>query len=358
MRHRSRPRRSAQALGPALCLLLLGSGLAACGDDDGIEAGDVVPARPDAQITAGANEATIALPTGNLVVQVGDPVQDISAGETRQLEKLTATEGEVFVPVSWHYDAATLGSYARFLETSSTPTVDLIVDGASYRIPPPDTATQGQESFFVTVSGSGERPALEVEFDGVVQTADLATGEVDPGAAAPLYGLSPTPAEPVDCGGEVRVSRKPTVSQPSFSCTMTRPLLLPYAGDSWAADGHSWLALTVETALGRWDEATADLTSGAVYYPTTVDGAFTLGGAKAVRVIRDPGRGTCPDIGNQNCSAVFHVLFDVGEVTPGNLVVKQTYQLGRTSTWGAEETREQIELKVTDRTQLPKPARD
>lgn len=343
-------RRSATALG----LLLLAPTLAACGDDPAaVAAGDVVPARHEAGIAASGAETTIALPIGDLLVTVGKPVREISADDTRQLERLTASDGEVFVPVSWQYDTTSLGTYARYLETTSTPVVDLVVDGASYRIPPPETATEGPESFFVTVSGNGDDPELKVDFDGVTQTADLSSGEVDAGAAAPLYDLEAAPAEPLPCGGTARPSRAVTVSELAFTCTMTPPVLLPYAGDAWAEDGRTWLALTVETAFGRWDEAAADLSAGAIYYPGTVDGAFTLGGSKAVQVIRDAGRGTCPDIANQNCSAVFHVLFDVGEDAPRNLVIKQRYELGRTSTWGTIDAPEQLELTVTDRTRLP-----
>jgi hypothetical protein len=338
----------------ALGLLLLTPALAACGGDSaGVAAGDVVPARPDARIADSGSETTVALPIGDLLVTVGKPVREISADDTRQLEQLTATDGEVFMPVSWQYDTTSLGAYARYLETTATPVVDLVVDGASYRIPPPEVSTEGAEAFFVTVSGSGDDPELKVEFDGVTQTADLTTGEVDAGAAAPLYELDPAPTEAVPCGGTARPNRTLTVSELAFTCTMTPPVLLPYAGDNWAADGRTWLATTVETAFGRWDEATTDLSAGAIYYPGTVDGAFTLGGSKAVQVIRDAGRGTCPDIANQNCSAVFHVLFDVGEDAPRNLVVKQRYELGRTSTWGTIDAPEQIKLTVTDRTRLP-----
>ncbi|WGX97622.1 hypothetical protein [Nocardioides sp. L-11A] len=343
-------RRSASVLG----LLLLAPALAACGGDPaGIAAGDVVPARHDAGIAESGSETTIALPIGNLLVTVGKAVREISADDTRQLEKLSAADGEVFMPVSWQYDTTSLGTYARYLETTSTPVVDLIVDGASYRIPPPEVSTEGPESFFVAVRGSGDGPELKVDFDGVVQTADLTTGDVDSGAAAPLYDLAPATGEAVPCGGAVRPSRAVTVSELSFTCTMTPPVRLPYAGDAWAADGRTWLATTVETAFGRWDEAAADLSAGAIYYAGTVDGVFTLGGSKAVQVIRDAGRGTCPDIANQNCSAVFHVLFDVGEDAPRNLVIKQRYELGRTSTWGTIDAPEQIKLTVTDRTRLP-----
>lgn len=347
-----RPRRVALTLVP----LLLAAGLSACGGDHGaINAGDVIPARTGLSVAGKGVETTIALPTGLIRVSVGEPVGEVSAKDTRELAKLTAPEGQVLLPLTWSLDTSAVSTYAPYRESTATAVVDLVVDGASYRIPAPDGRDATPETFYVTVAAPGGSPELKIDYGGVVQTADLTTGEVEAGRAEALYDLDNTPAEPRPCGGEVRYSRAPaaTVTAQTFTCTVTPARRLPYADGRWAEEGSTWLVTTIETTLGRWDEATPDLAGGAIYYAGQVQGTFTLGDIEATRVLDDPGRGRCPDLADHNCRAVFHVLFEVPDKAPKQLTIRPTFQLNRASTWGEFKSPRQLELTVTDRTRMP-----
>lgn len=336
-----------------LGLLLLTPALAACKDGSAVRAGDVIPARRDAQFAGRGTETTVALPIGRLEITAGSPVAEISADDTRQREKVKAPAGSVFVPITWQYDAETFGAFAAYLDTNATPVVDLVVSGASYRLPAPEQTGQGSESFYVLIDGRGDKPAMSVDFDGVTQTADLSTGDVDKGQAAPLYDLRTPRTKMFPCAANPTFNRT-VQGTPTFTCETTRALRLPYAGNAWATDGHTWLAVTVSTAQGRWDEIAPDLASGALYYPTSVKGAFALGGVAATEALRDPGRGTCPDLANANCSAVFHVMFDVDKSAPQTLTVEQDYAMARTSTWGKSADPETLDLTVTAQADLRK----
>ncbi|WP_408898003.1 hypothetical protein ACJ5H2_02590 [Nocardioides sp. R1-1] len=345
-----RPRRcSATVLG----LLLLAPALVSCGGGGGgVEVGDVVPAREDAQFADQGVESTVALPIGRLEVTTGAAVREISASDTRQLERLEAPDGSVFVPMTWQYDAATFGELSAYLDTDASPVIDLVADGASYRLPAPEASGEGAESFYVLVSGKGDDPQLKVDFDGVAQQVDLSSGEVEPGRAADLYDLAKPKAKRFPCEPDVAYGRT-TLRPPEFTCGVTRPVRLPYAGDAWAEDGHSWLVVTVRTTLGRWNEIADDLKSGAVYYAASVESSYRLGSTEASEVLQDEANTTCPDpAANASCTAEFHVVFDVAGKAPKALTIEQDYGLLLATAFGGGEHEDSLDLSVTAKARL------
>ncbi len=343
-------RRSSTAV---LGLLLLAPGLAACGGEaGGIEVGDVVPAANDAQFAGQGVESVVALPVGRLEVTAGKPVTEISAADTRDVTKVQAPEGSAFVPITWQYDAATFGALAGYLSTDTGPVVDLVADGASYRIPAPELTGEGSSSFYVLVSGNGADPEMDVDFDGVTQRVDLSNGEVEEGRAAPLYDITKPRAKRFPCSPDVAFDRT-TVRPPDFSCTVTRPLDLPYAGDAWAADGHTWRVVTVRTKLGRWTEVSDDLTSGAIYYADTVRGSYRLGDTEAAHVIRNPANTACPDVAdNGSCTTEFQVVFDVEGKPSRALSIEQHFPLRLATVYGDAKAEDSLDVTVTTSARL------
>lgn len=336
-------RRSSTGL---LGLLLLAPVLAACGGDSGIEVGDVVAAADDAQFSGQGVESVVALPVGRLEVTAGKPVTEISAADTRQVAKVVAPEGSAFVPITWQYDAATFGALSGYLTTDASPVIDLVADGASYRIPAPELTGEGSSSFYVLVSGTGADPKLDVDFDGVTQKVDLASGEVEEGRAAPLYDITKPRAKRFPCSPEVEFGRT-TPRAPEFTCTVTRPIDLPYAGDAWAAEGHSWRVVTVRTTLGRWTEVADDLKSGAVYYADNVESSYRLGDVEAAHVIRNSTNTACPDLTNSGaCTTEFKVVFDVEGKPSRALAIEQDFDLRLATVFGGSEAADTLDLKV------------
>lgn len=329
----------------ALVLLALTPALAACGDDDDVAVGDVVSARKDDQF-ADNRAVRLTLPTGRLEISLGEPVSSLSEKDTRDLEAVSAPSGATFVPITWQYDAGTFGDYADYTQFDDEPVVDLVADGASYRLPPPNPSGVGSESFYVLVNGSGEDPSLTVDFDGVAQTVDLTSGDRDPGRAKPLYRLGPRAGRSQACARDVTYAR-PTVGIPAYSCTTTRTSRLPYAGGEWAADGHTWLVLSVSTAFRRWDVLAKDAKSGAIYGATGVESTFELAGIEPTKVIEDREASSCPDP-SRGCVMTYHLIFDIEDDSdPRRLVMQQDYEFSLVQVWGGADGKQVISVPLT-----------
>lgn len=323
----------------AVGLLVAAPALAACGGAAEIEVGDRVAAQEDAPFVTSGRESSLALPIGRLSITLGEPTTSLAAEDTRELEALQAPEGAVFLPISWHLGTSAFGDY---VDTDDVPVVDVISDGARYRVRAPADVDAGTEAFYLLVSGSGEDPGLEVDFDGVVQTLDLETGERDPGEAKALYRLKTPKDKPRSCTPGATFGLT-VVRSTEFACTVTRATRVPYAGDSWAAPGHDWLVLSVATSMARYDTVADDFRSGALYIPAVVRTSFRLGSLEPATVIEDDGS-ACPDA--TGCHAEYHLVFDVPADAPSTLTVEQTYQLVLSSAWGTAKNKRRLKLPV------------
>ncbi len=351
------PMRLRRPTAAVLGLLALLPVLAACGDDDdSVKVGDIVDARRDDQFIEGGKASSVALPFGRLEISAGRPTTTLAADTTAQLLEVDAPEGSAFVPITWQYDVGTFGKYEEFVEAEGTPVIELLADRASYRLPAPESSGSGSDSFFVLVSGDGEDASLEIEYDGVTQTLDLATGDRDEGAAAGLYDLKSPKERTSSCADAADFDLSATERLQDFDCKVTTPVRLPYAGGAWADEGRSWLALTLSTTLRRYDRLSKDYQSGAIYAGTEVTSAFTLGGARPTKVIEDRTRTLCPDELRGGCVAVYHLIFDVADKATkktGRLLVDQDYELTLVSVWGGGAGQDAIELSGKLSIKLP-----
>lgn len=344
------PARVTASCRAALVLLALGPLVAACGEEESVSAGDVIAARRDDQFIDGS-VGRLTLPTGRLEVALGEVTTSLEASDTRDQEAIEAPEGTTFIPLTWQYDNGTFGDYADYLGAVDDPVVTLASDGVDYRLPPPDATGVGSDSFYVLVNGDGEAPVLTVDYDGVAQTLDLATGDRDTGAAAALYDVKARTERTQSCAADVTYGRD-HVTTPTFGCTTTRAELLPYAGGAWAADGHAWLVVSIRTSFRRWDEYAADLRSGAVYAASGLESTFRVGDSPATQVIEDRDDSKCPDPVS-GCTMNYHLIFDVvrGQV-PKRLVVEQDYEFTLAQLVGGGDGKQVISVPVTIDTAL------
>lgn len=328
----------------ALGLLTLLPALVACGDDGGISVGDVVEARQDDQFVGTGTQSVVALPIGRLEVSAGKPTTKLTADDTHQLEAIDAPAGSTFIPITWQYDAGTFGDYADYADTDADPTIDLVADKASYRIPAPETSGRGAESFYVLVSGDGEDASLSVDFDGVTQTVVLATGERDEGRAAALYDLRTPSSTTTSCAAATKFTYEGVGRLPDYDCKVGKPFRLPYAGGAWAKDGQSWYVVTVKTTLRRFNHASADLKSGGVYVAAGVDTTFKLGKLEPAKVIIDKANTVCPDGHLGGCSIQYLVVFSAGKKAPRTLRFSQVYDMALASVFGEDEQDEELQI--------------
>lgn len=242
-----RPRRAGLAAGASLSLLALL--LSGCSDDPDPQLRVVDDARPDA--AAGATQ--VQVPTGQVSVGIGAPVEEVPAADGSGEDPLAAGDGEVWVPL-------TLTDEAR----AGVPGLALLLL-ADVETVPQVTLSAGEESLDLgTASGIGSAPtlstqpfyvavpedaldtlAVEVEFDDVVQTV-TADGELDPGSAEALY--DDAPARSVDCRDGWLVEGAPE-AQAAVDCAATS-LSWPWSPDrGWATDGTSWGFVVLDASV-------------------------------------------------------------------------------------------------------------
>lgn len=334
-----------------LGLLVLLPALAACGDDE-LAIGTVIQAREDSQFVTSGTASSIALPLGRLEISAEAPTKKIAANDTRQLEAVEAPAGSAFIPITWQYDAGTFGDYAEYLATDASPVVDLLAAGAKYRLAAPESTGEGAESFYVLVTGDGKDAQLAVDFDGVTQTVELATGKRDEGRAAPLYDLKPSKERTRSCsaGATFDVGRLTKVN--GFACKVSRTAQLPYAGDAWAEEGSTFVVVSVTTTIVRYDEYAKDLKSGAVYVPTDVASTFATGKVKPTAVIEDRNLSVCPDASRGGCTKVYHLIFAADpDKMPKQMRIKQDYTMTLFSVWGNGESKDSV--TVTGSARIP-----
>jgi hypothetical protein len=315
-------------------LLVLSALLAACGEEqDGAKAGDVVKARVDNQFKDGA-ESSVILPTGRLLIHAAKPVEEASADDTRTREAVAAPAGAVLVPISWQYDPWSRGRLEGIVATTETPIVDLVSDDEHYRLPPPELTDKAGESFYVVVDGDAEDRSLEIEFEGVTQTVNLANGRTDKGDAAALYDVDDAALKKKPCDDRPWFDG-PTVAA-EFSCDLLGPVLTPYAAGEWAPEGSLWLAITVQTAMRVYGETNGQ-GGGARYVARAVKVKPEIDGDEPAFVLStEDDADSCPQPQSVDCGWSKHLIFEVpaddGEQGPLSLDV--TYKMQVAVVWG------------------------
>lgn len=323
----------------ALAALLVLSGLlAACGEEeDSTKAGDVIQARLDDQFEDGEG-ASVTLPTGRLLIRSAEPVDGAGADETRSREAVGAPAGTVLVPITWQYDTWASDRMDGILAPRTTPKIDLVSGSERYRLPPPQREAESGESFYVVVEGDGAERSLEIDFDGVVQSIDLATGRRDKGDAEGLYGIKDAKLKRRTCGEEDWFNKdKPTDRvNAEFSCSLIGPVLTPYAAGEWAPDGSVWLALTLSTEMRAYGRANGQ-GGTALYVATKVKVDPEIDGEDAIYALStEDGADECPSRPEQYCGWAKHLVFQVpiDDAEQGPLDLEISYRLALANEWG------------------------
>lgn len=333
-------------------VLVLSTLLAACGkEEDSSTAGDIIKARVDDQFEDG-KEATVRIPTGRLLIHADKPVDSASGDDTRTRETVDAPAGAVLVPISWQYDPWDKGRLRGIVATTDNPIIDLVSDGEHYRLPPPELDDEGGESFYVVVDGDAEARSLEIAFDGVTQTVNLATGKTDEGEAAGLYDIEDDALAKKPCDDEKWFDSDLVVAE--FSCDLFGAVLTPYAAGEWAPEGSLWLALTVQTDLRVYGE-TDGHGGGARYTATRVKVKPEIDGAAPTFASSTGDEfDTCPVPATANCGWSRNLVFEVPADDPeqGPLDLAVAYRLNLASTFGDFDPPNRIEIDAEEEVKL------
>ena len=211
----------------------------------------------------------VIVPSATVTLRVGQPVEEIDSAlvdledvpdadrAQRSDDPVRATAGATLVPVSWSVRPATSGSSA---EIQAVPiTIRLVAgersldlaDGPLMSLRSPEGETHPPMSL-VGVERAADL-SIEVEYDGVTQTLDIATGELDTGLAAGID--SPTSTIDTGCGegAGCHLGTDPgsTWQVDRNDATITvRPLTIrPYDPElGWAASGQRWATVGMHMA--------------------------------------------------------------------------------------------------------------
>lgn len=310
--------------------------LTACSDDaepsPDTQPGDTVAGRI-AGLDAG-KPVPIVTPAGRLSVAFADPVKQLADDKTTDLRARNAPEGGAFVPIVWSFeDDEIFGVITRVFGDRKALELELVVDGEKYALTPPSSGS-GKTAEYVAVDGKGDDVRLDVTYNGVTQTLDGQTGELEKGVAADLYDLPALKVRSQKC------PIKKWLTNPQFfvnyQCTALTAVPTPYIADTWAEEGHTWLAVRLQTTLSLF--ATGSLVDAVASYDavdttdlTTIDGKKPLGTLEM-----NESEGTLSGI----------LVFDIEGELPKTMDVLRQYKLVLSGAAGETDAPERRSVKI------------
>ena len=257
--------------------------LTACSDDaepsPDTQPGDTVAGR-----AAGLNvgkPVPVVTPAGRLKVAFMEPVDHLDEDETTDLRERNAPEGGAFLPIVWSFEGDEIfGLITRVFGDRQALELELVVDGEKYPLAPPNPGSE-KSAAYVAIESRGDDVRLDVTYNGLTQTLDGQTGQVDKGVAADLYDLPEIKVRSQKC------PIKKWLTNPQYfihyQCTSLTAVPTPYIADTWAEKGHTWLAIQLQTTLSLFatgsliDESVASYDAVDATDMTTIDGEKPLG---------------------------------------------------------------------------------
>ena len=306
----------------AVVTLVLAAAVACTDGPDRDAAGTVVAGRASTRVEG--SSGFLLVPAGRIDVTVGEPVTAaLPATSTADDAEHAPPTGGSFVPVAWSHHPFALPAGMALVGTDPRPTeIALLVDGTSYPLGSPygvpsvgGTVDSPVGVMYVAVPGVPESVVVSAAYDGLTQTLDPRSGQLDPGAAGPLY-------HHIDHVGAPRCAADGWSGQRRLTattrCRVSEPRRLPYLPEvGWAEPGRSWLVVGYRVTL--------DVARGADpadrYRSSAVSAELTLDGAGPVADRSGPGSGR-PD-------TVAGVLAFDGALTGGRLGLRVTFTVER-----------------------------
>jgi hypothetical protein len=288
-------------------------GLAACGEDsvdpgstDGLE----VLSGTDTTSVSG-QEFAVLVPGGSYVFTASEPTDDLPDDVSGD------AGGTSYVGLAWRPEgnAPEFGPVLHGTEAEPAP-VRVQVGDQTLDVTELGADVQGGNANGVVWVPVGDDTSgtLEVEYDGLVQTFDLTSGDREPGPADGFY--EDTGTFPADCpDGPQETGPWSYV----VTCDVTDVAAVPYvAGAGWAEQGQTWLVLGVEVTPSALEWAEGG--GRASYRVATQDGGVSVDGVPATVLTEDSPLGD-----TWSASVAVPAAADA----PVALTVERTYQLAR-----------------------------
>ncbi|MDQ4054067.1 MAG: hypothetical protein M3237_15380 [Actinomycetota bacterium] len=324
-----------------LTLLAVVLSLTGCGSDPGTETakvGEIVYAKSGVD-TTGAPKTHLLLPSGRLDVRAGAPIDALTGDATHERTARDAPGGGVFVPITWTFRTAEM---ARLVPVFGRPLpieMTLISGGERYTLSPPVVERDGEDvdAYYVAVGGTGQQLDLEVTYAGVTQMLDLVSGDRSKGQADGLYSMDTSgySITPRPCPSDGWIDEGPAV-QVTFSCTSTKPLVVPFVDGKWAPKDHSFVLIGLDTSLSFY-QIHGTSGSGATYTVSANKDKTELAGKRPAQVLEKV---------EQAGIAGGYLVFDLLGKLPKDLSFHRTYQLQRSALQGDVDAPDEVTLDI------------
>ncbi|CAB4734233.1 unannotated protein [freshwater metagenome] len=235
---------------------------------------------------------TLVTPAGRMTFVVG-PATEATAYERDPAQSIGAPDDGELVGIAFRLDIGTSFDGMRQVPGSEPvlPRVSLVADGETYPLDAFEDELPTRADLWVGVP-SAEDLAIEVEFDGVVQRAELDGTSVaslgGAGLAAPLYTQAEQLAPATVSCGTPTVDGEPVVPR-TAGCRVEVARVPWLATTGWVeTPEQSWLVLRPRVNVGSFEVGSGeDRTSCGVYDTRAV--TYVLDGEEPVSVTPLPG---------------------------------------------------------------------
>lgn len=208
----------------------------------------------------GGSVHEVRVPTADIRVRVGPPTDEIAGeladGGTSSSDPVRPEGGTHLVPVAWDLEPTREAAASRPGDT--TPITLRIVDGEDEvelasrsgreltRDPTPTTVVALDEDTDL------DDLTVEVEYNGLTQVLSPDTGDIDAGAAAPLYDETRTYDTGCHIDARCRIEAtgartpwRPTADEAGF--TAGQVTVRPYDAElGWADEGSAWASVDID----------------------------------------------------------------------------------------------------------------
>lgn len=301
-------------LSSALLMGVLVGAAASCGEESPAAGpgGLAVIEGTDTRAVTGT-EVPVIVPNGTYVFTVAEPRTELPDDVD---SPAGADSGATYVGIAWRPDGNAPEFGPVLHGTESLPAPVRVVQGDTEvevtELGPQPEGFNANGVVWVEVADGGPGPELEVEYDGLVQTFDLTSGEREPGPADGFYDDTGTAR--VECRGAAPGGSDWRLQ---VGCDVTDVASVPYVAEhGWAEEGRTWLVLGV--TLSPRDLTPAGRSTTADYEVLDQQGSIGSGGERAVVLSEDQPLGA-------GWSAAVAVLVD--ETGPATLDVRRSYDL-------------------------------
>jgi len=293
----------ALVIGLAIGLIAGAGGIWLVTRDNGVLAGSILPSSLRDVEKLEGTPLTVNLPRGVLEFIVADPVDEVLYVPELDYGHAEAADGVSLIGIGWSYRPAPWGlpRTNALTEKTPSPSAALVVADRPYDLGPllsldDDIVAPAEGAVIFAVPGEPDSLTVDdfdvqVTYDGLTQSINVATGEKDLGAATTLQVGTPPTSPGADCPDLEGDQSSPGLFL-DLVCQINSVTSTPYVpGLGWADEGTTWLVVTVQDHVFEYGWNPEPGVDAAVRYDATSEGPrLSIAGVPQVaEIYRDVG---------------------------------------------------------------------